>query len=190
MSLLLDSYENNVDDTETKILHLKTIVEESQIRFKNPNKFKFEPLYLDLDAFVFDEGYLDQFIEFNEEDFYKVFSNIVHNALNHGFTKSSVDYCIKTGIFNNPDKEEFVLEISNNGEEFPVGFTYDDLITHGEKSVTSTGTGMGGKDIKDILEKYNAYFELIINKDEEFSVKYILHFPKKTLIDLVYSKDR
>ncbi|GAA4270449.1 N-6 DNA methylase [Hyunsoonleella aestuarii] len=183
MARLLDSFENKDNGSESDIIKLEKLVKEAQRRFKNPKKFKFEKVFIDHDAFASDLGYLDQFIEINKEDFFKVFSNIVCNAVDHGFVDNNKTYAIRTSILNNKEKGEFILEISNNGEPFPERFNYEDLITRGEKSTLSSGTGTGGTDIKDILEKHNAYFELVSDENDEFSVKYILHFPQRTLLD-------
>jgi len=183
MSKLLDSYENNDTSSKPEILKLESLVQEAQNRFKNPIKFKFEKVYIDHNAFSNELGYLDQFIEINKEDFLKVFSNIIFNAVDHGFINEKENYSIRTAIFNGSEKDEFILEISNNGSPLPENFTYKDLITRGEKSTSSKGSGTGGSDIKSILSKYNAYFELISDVNNEFPVKYILHFPKKSIID-------
>lgn len=183
MTKLLDSYENKDTNTKSEVLRLESLVEEAQNRFKNPDKFRFEKIYIDYDAFSSELGYQDQYIDINKEDFFKVFSNIVYNAINHGFTSKKKNYIIRTAIFNGKKNNEFILEISNNGEALPENFTYNDLITRGEKSTTSKGSGTGGSDIKNILSKYKAHFELISNEKEEFPVKYILHFPQNTIID-------
>ncbi|GAA4281950.1 N-6 DNA methylase [Gaetbulibacter aestuarii] len=180
MAKLLDSFENKGSSSRSEILKLSSLVKEAQKRFKNPNRFKFEEVYIDHDAFASDFGYLDQFIEINKEDFFKVFSNIICNAVDHGFTDKDKKYSIRSSIFNNKEKNEFILEISNNGQPMPKEFTYMDLITRGEKSTTSRGTGTGGSDIKDILSNYDVYFELITDDEDEYPVKYVLHFPVRS----------
>tara|TARA_R110002074_G_scaffold226032_1_gene397679 strand:- start:1136 stop:3802 length:2667 start_codon:yes stop_codon:yes gene_type:complete len=186
MTKLLDSYENKDTKTKSEVLRLENIVQEAQNRFKNPDIFRFEKVYIDHDAFASELGYLDQFVDINKEDFFKVFSNIVFNAVDHGFIdekKRNNYYTIRTAILNGTEKNEFILEISNNGESMPENFSYNDLVTRGEKSTSGLGSGTGGSDIKNILVKYNAYFELFSDENDGFPVKYILHFPQKTIID-------
>lgn len=176
MNALLKSLDNEKSEIRREKKSLDQLVSTALKRFNNPDKFKFSDTFKDDASFVTEKGYVHNFIEMSKEDFLNIFSNIINNAY-HGFTDPSKEYVVATSIMNDFEKRELILEISNNGDPMPEGFTYNKLITRGEKSSRSSGTGIGGSDIKQVLEKHNAYFEIISDPEDAFPVKYILHFP-------------
>ncbi|WP_158407692.1 N-6 DNA methylase [Dokdonia sp. MED134] len=176
MNTLLKSLDNEKKQVKVEKMSLDKLVSSALRRFNSLDNFKFSKTYKDESSFVTEKGYFNAEIEMNKEDFLIVFSNIINNAY-HGFTDPSKEYVIATSIMNDFEKGELILEISNNGDPMPEGFTYNKLITRGEKSSRSSGTGIGGSDIKQVLEKHNAYFEIISDPEDAFPIKYILHFP-------------
>jgi len=70
-----------------------------------------------------------------------------------------------------------ILEIKNNGKPMAEGFGYKELTTKGEKTIGSNGTGLGGFDIKSIVESYGGGFDLLTDFNDSFPVTYILRFP-------------
>ncbi|TVZ23775.1 type I restriction enzyme M protein [Dokdonia sp. Hel_I_63] len=176
MNTLLKSLDNEKKQVKVEKMSLDKLVSSALRRFNSLDNFKFTKPYKDESSFVTEKGYFNAEIEMNKDDFFNIFSNIISNA-NHGFTNSSKEYVIATSIMNDFEKGELILEISNNGDPMPEGFTYNKLITRGEKNSRSSGTGIGGADIKQTLEKHNAYFEIISDPEDAFPVKYSLHFP-------------
>ena len=67
----------------------------------------------------------------------------------------------------------------------PENFTFQRLITRGEKTTDSKGTGIGGADIKRIVTAYKGEFELINNSKSLFPVVYKISLPisKKNIED-------
>lgn len=182
MNHLLNSFEANsaISEGEKEKNDLIELIKECQNRFKNPEIFSFEKLYVDDHSFIDFSGYRTHpAISFNKEDFFKVFSNIVSNAKDHGFKNQKSGNKIRCSLSHDIDKNEFILEISNNGEPFPDSFLYKELITKGEKTSDSLGSGMGGADIKAILNYYDASFEIVNDSQKSFPVMYVLRFPNK-----------
>lgn len=180
MNHLLNSFEENsaINHDEKERNNLIDLIKESQNRFKDPDMFRFDKLYIDVESFIDGAGYRQQpIIIFNKEDFFKVFSNIVSNAKDHGFKNKNSGNIIRCSLSNDFNKKIYVLEISNNGEPFPQSFLYKELITRGEKTSDSKGSGMGGADIKTLLNYYNATFQIVNKSEENFPVTYILKFP-------------
>ena len=96
----------------------------------------------------------------------------------HGFKDSDKQYIIQSSISFLEDNEGyFVLDVSNNGRPLPEEFTFKHLTTRGEKTTDSNGAGIGGADIKDIVDKYNGKFELINDSKSTFPVTYRISFP-------------
>lgn len=165
-----------------KQLDLYKLVQEAQNRFKNPDIYEFEKTYFDAESFtVGDDSVLAPIVSIDEDDFYRVFSNIISNAIDHGFKDSSKKYSVRTSISFEENDGMCILEISNNGKAIAKDFTLKELTTRGEKTTDSTGTGMGGADIKDILKNYNGKLDLTNIVSEEFAVTYIVKLPLFTI---------
>lgn len=177
MSSLLTPKKDRVNSNRVKEqVRIMELIEEAQKRFKNNELFIFEKLYLDEESFKWNGKINEPTVEIDKEDFFVLFSNVVSNAVDHGFVGSK-RYIIRTVLSYNSEGKECVLEISNNGKPFPDKFSLKDLITRGEKTSNSKGTGVGGADINDVVKKYDWAFELIGNDEGEFPVKYIFKFP-------------
>jgi type I restriction enzyme M protein len=148
----------------------------AQGKFKNEERFLFEQTKIDEAAFIDDSDQNFQpFINIGIDDFNNIFSNIVTNALDHGFRDEKKKYVIRT--FIGLENDMCVLEVSNNGKSIDPSFKLINLITRGEKTTDSLGIGSGGADINLIVEKYKGKFDLENNQENEFPVKYILKFP-------------
>jgi type I restriction enzyme M protein len=178
MSKLLSSFENEHHVEEIEKNDLFKLVTEAQNRFKNTDKFKFEKVHFDRDSFtMFDGTVLNAQVFISEDDFYIIFSNIISNAMDHGFKDETKKYSIKTSISYNDKEKLCVLEVSNNGAPMAKGFTLKHLITRGEKTTDSYGTGMGGADIKNILAKYGGTLDVLNLENELFPITYIINIP-------------
>lgn len=167
-----------------KELDLFKLVEDAQIRFQNAQIFQFEEVYFDKDSFAFgdqDDNIRASIVSIDEDDFYRIFSNIVSNAIDHGFKDNSKKYSIRTSITFDEQERMCILEVSNNGRPMPQKFTLKDLTTSGEKTTDSRGTGMGGADIKNILKKYGGTLDLNNIETDEFPVTYIIKLPLFTI---------
>ncbi len=145
-------------------------------KFKNEDHFVFDEIEFDSVTLVDENN--NQFqplINISTEDYNILFSNIITNAIKHGFSNSVRKNVIKTYI--GYDNGMCLIEFSNNGKPIAEGFSLKHLTTRGEKTTDSNGIGSGGADIKYIVDKYNGELDLINNPLEEFPVKYILKFP-------------
>jgi type I restriction enzyme M protein len=181
MSKLLSSFETSNGDTLAKEHNLLELVEEAQNRFKNPELFQFEKVYFDENSFAFGDDYRAPLITIDEDDFYRIFSNIISNAIDHGFKELSKEYSIRTAITFDEKERMCILEVSNNGKAIPKDFTLKDLTTSGEKTTDSKGSGMGGADIKNILKKYDGKLDISNTETEEFKVTYSISLPLFTI---------
>lgn len=173
---------SDTSNQNVKELDLYQLVQEAQNRFKNPDIYEFEKTYFDTESFTLgDDSVLAPIVSIDEDDFYRVFSNIISNAIDHGFQDDSKKYSIRTSISFDENDRMCILEISNNGKAIAKDFTLKDLTTRGEKTTNSKGTGMGGADIKDILKNYNGNLDLTNMISEEFAVTYIVKLPLLTI---------
>lgn len=119
-------------------------------------------------------------VTISEASLSRVFKNILVNAVKHGFVdETREDYCVKinvslceiaTGI------EGVQISISNNGMPLSNQISADEIFTWG---VSSNGTGIGGYEIKGIIEANGGIVDFEANpKDKSgFYVKYIIKLP-------------
>ncbi|MBK9300615.1 MAG: GHKL domain-containing protein [Bacteroidetes bacterium] len=181
LSKLLNVDSFNTIDNNVEILNLSELINGAHIRFHTDNiKFEFK-----VDEFSFNNGEEDlpPLIEINIEDFLRMFSNIVSNAITHGF-KNSDGNIIRSSISYDDINEKCVLEVSNNGMPMPEKFTFQHLTTRGEKTTDSKGTGIGGADIKDIVIKNKGSFEII--KDATSIFQLLIKSVSQLLNNLAY----
>ncbi len=181
LSKLLETDKESLNSSKVECLNLIDLVKGAHKLF-HQDTFEFE-LEIDKNSFGSNEKDINPLIDINKEDFSKLFSNIVSNAIDHGF-KNTNGNIIRSLISYDTAKESCLLEVSNNGIPIPEKFSFQHLTTRGEKTTDSKGTGIGGADIKDIVAKYNGEFGLIKDVDSPFPVTYKISFPiSKTIIE-------
>lgn len=181
MSNILTDFDAVKSDSLNEIIDLVSIINEAQNRTKKPELFVFEKLFTDVELLEHDTDIktyaFPPLARFNKEDFYSIFSNIVSNAINHGFTEKKKKYTIRTSIKPDYEKKLWIIEIENNGNPIPANFTFERLKIRGEKTTNSTGNGIGGNDIYKLLKKHQSSFELLTDNNNEFTVKYQIKIP-------------
>jgi len=155
-------------------VNLKEFISSFQQEFTFDRKFRYEFSIDELSFRTQDLKIVRPIISIDPQQLKKAFSNIVINALEHGF-KGTEDYIILFDLWL--EEKELHLEVSNNGEPMAEGFGLTELTTRGEKTLDSQGTGLGGYDLKAILAQYQAQLSLDNNPQDEFPVVYQITFP-------------
>lgn len=177
--VLLSLDENNESVDPVGKYEVQKLIKEAQARYGNPTIFEFLETFFDSASF----DSVEPEINIAENDFYTLFSNIISNAINHGFKNSTKHNLVRVCLSYNASTNSCEIEISNNGKPIPEQFTLQHLTTRGEKTTDSNGRGIGGADIKVIVEKYNGYFDLVTDEDSDFPVTYIIGFPQLRQIE-------
>ncbi len=121
-----------------------------------------------------------------KEDFFQVLDNIVANAKRYGFTEERPDYCICFEMEDIRDSKNpmVAIHVKNNGNHLPAGIKPEQVFMYGEGS--SQGTGIGGWQIKQIVEGMGGKVELRTYEDNEegFTIDYVLSFPDTSVVIL------
>jgi type I restriction enzyme M protein len=184
LNKLLESVLVETASYKAEKFNIIQLVKEAQMRFKQEDIFVFDEIFFDKSSF--DEGGVisEPKILISEEDFYNLFSNIITNAVDHGFKDSVKHNRIKILLSYDKLTEMVKLEIANNGWPIDEAFTLKHLTTKGEKTSDSNGTGTGGSDINDLINKHKGKFDIINLKEEDFSVTYVIEFPLAKIDDL------
>lgn len=178
MSMLLTSADEQIVTSRPIEVDLIELIKEAQSRFTNNEIFHFENLHIDLESFSQDgDGQIAPIIQIDPEDFYRIFSNIISNAVDHGFKNKVGNNLIRTSLSFDAENLYCILEVSNNGKKMAPSFTVKHLTTRGEKTTDSTGAGIGGADIKSILDKYQGTVTLKNENESTFPVTYEIGLP-------------
>lgn len=132
--------------------------------------------------YVVEMGKALDYVEFSEDALSIIVDNIVSNAVAHGFKDPDKDYTIRFEF--KPIGTSYVLSISNNGEAIPSRINPDEIFIWGNTSGGKDHAGIGGYQVKDLMEEFSGKAEIISTPDEEYTVTYKLTFTKTNLLDV------
>lgn len=116
-------------------------------------------------------------IRFPKEAFQIILDNISSNACSHGFKGREKEKNI-IQIMMEIKGQDLIVQVSNNGKPMPVKMTAEKVFTYGdttEEGIDEHG-GLGGYQIKDLMERFSGEVELELNAEAEFPVTYKLVF--------------
>ncbi len=119
---------------------------------------------------------------FSKEALTIIFENIVSNAVAHGFTDPDKEYVIHFDF--KAEGSNYILFISNNGAPLPAFKDPSEVFIWGKTNGGKEHAGIGGYQIKDLMEHFDGKAEIISTPDEEFTVTYKLTFTKTNLLDI------
>ena len=110
-----------------------------------------------------------------------LFDNILTNAHKHGFKSKEKGNEVVINLTE--VEEELVIEVKNNGAPFPKNFDKENFISKYSTADTKSGTGLGGYDVHRIAELFgNPDWELILNDDPIYRVKFKFNFPTHLIV--------
>ena len=106
--------------------------------------------------------------------------NLLTNANKYGFKKKTAGNEV---VFELKEVDDFLsMEVRNNGNPFPKNFDKEKFITKYSTADSKSGSGLGGYDIHRIATVFkNADWELVLNEDFIYPVKFKFQFPIKLI---------
>lgn len=106
--------------------------------------------------------------------------NLLTNAHKYGFDKKASGNEV---VFELTEVDDFLsLEVRNNGKPFPKNFDREKFITKYSTADLKSGSGLGGYDIHRIVSVFeNPHWELDLNSDPIYPVKFKFQFPIKSI---------
>ena len=108
-------------------------------------------------------------------DLFKILiSNIFENAHKHGFRSKSESNVVTVEVFQ--VLGSLTIGIVNNGTPFPKDFTQEQF-EQKYTSTDSTSTGMGGYDVKRIIEYFGGNYALLFEGMARQSVEFLINIP-------------
>ncbi len=125
--------------------------------------------------YILKKGDPIEFVSFSPEALTIVFDNIVSNACSHGFTDNNAKNAIRIELFS--EGSNYIVTIANNGKPIHEKISQSDIFTYGISSKSGKGHfGIGGYEIKKLMQDFNGDAEVISTPSEEFAVSYRLIF--------------
>ena len=117
-----------------------------------------------------------EYIKFPKAALSTIFDNIVSNACAHGFAgREGVENIIRIEI--DSDGTDYIVEISNNGQPLDPAMSTEGVTTYGQTSGdTMTHSGIGGYEVKRLMEEFGDKVEIIADANSDFPIKYRLVF--------------
>lgn len=104
------------------------------------------------------------FVDIAPLDLDRIVSNIINNAVEHGFTNSDrSDYQIDINLSVVPERDMFQIDFSNNGTPLPKGMDKERYGLLGEKAGRTGKTGQGGYIVKSIVEDYKGDYDIFMD---------------------------
>ena len=132
--------------------------------------------------FLLRKGDVMDYIDFSEEALQIILDCIVTNAVAHGFTNPEKKYVIRMDF--EAQGSNYVLSVSNNGDPLPADKKPEEVFIWGETTGGKTHAGIGGYQIRNLMEEFGGKVELISTPDDEFTVTYKLTFTKTNLMEV------
>lgn len=116
----------------------------------------------------------------NSTLFKTLLDNLLTNASKYGFDKKEVGNEV---VIELTEVEDILsVDVRNNGKPFPKNFDREKFITKYSTADTSSGSGLGGYDIHRIaIDFKNSEWELSLNEDPFYPVKFKFQFPIKLI---------
>ena len=126
--------------------------------------------------FILKQGDPIEYVKFPKRALTQIFDNIVSNACAHGFVgREEANNIIKIEIDN--VGSDYIVSVSNNGEPLDTGMKCEEITIYGQTSGdTNKHFGIGGYEIKRLMEEFGDSLEIVSEPDAEFTVTYKLIF--------------
>lgn len=176
MTEVLEKGENGfvVEEFEKSIISLSDV--NSLINELSSNGFNFKIKKLSLKG----EKMKERGIEGNKVLLKTLIDNLLTNAHKYGFEQKSAGNEV---VLELKEVDDFLtMEVRNNGKPFPRNFDREKFITKYSTADTNSGSGLGGYDINRIASEFkNPDWELILNSDPIYPVKFKFQFPIKLI---------
>ena len=116
-------------------------------------------------------------VSIGKDNFDVIMENILNNACKHGFIKEE-KHIVKIKLSFDVNCNEYILEISNNGKAMPEHMDTYRYGIRGEKGGPTANTGLGGYQIRTIVEHFKGSYEVVNDPSSVFPVKIIIKLPK------------
>lgn len=132
--------------------------------------------------YILKKGDPIEYVKFPKRALTQIFDNIVSNACAHGFVgREEAQNIVRIEI--STIGSDYIVSISNNGEPLDAGMKCDEITIYGQTSGdTNKHFGIGGYEIKRLMEEFGDNLEIVSEPNAEFTVTYKLIFHDTNII--------
>jgi type I restriction enzyme M protein len=108
-----------------------------------------------------------------------IFTNLVDNAIRHGFTTKDKKYTVQFRVGLSSDQQEVIIIYKNDGQAFPDNFSFEDFIGYGNYAGETGHSGIGGYLIHQIIDNHNGNisYRTKIDRRDPFKVQFEITLP-------------
>lgn len=134
------------------------------------------------EGLIVEAGEPREWVKFPCEALSIIFDNIISNACSHGFSgRENIENIIKIEIRS--EGSDYILSIANNGNKMYPSYTEKDVFTYGRTSLSkSEHSGIGGYQVKKLMQEFGGTASVIVSNDDEFPVTYELRFTETNIV--------
>ena len=130
---------------------------------------------------VLKKGEPIEYVRFPKEALTIIFNNIISNACAHGFRGIEGENIVRIDITN--VGSDYIVSVSNNGKPLDRGMNPEHVTIYGKTSGdTNKHFGIGGYEIKRLMEEFGDNVEIVSDPNAEFTVTYKLIFHDTNII--------
>ncbi|MBX2980495.1 MAG: N-6 DNA methylase [Flavobacteriales bacterium] len=96
----------------------------------------------------------------DKEQFALVIHNLLTNMAKHSGASDAESVCVRIDVSHRAEgaRRWLAIQVENNGEPFPDGFTHEDLVTPGKLGDPAKGSGLGGFLMDRIIANHGGRF--------------------------------
>jgi len=96
----------------------------------------------------------------DKDQFTLVIQNLFTNMVKHSGASAAGIVCVRIDVSHRAEgaRRWLVIQVENNGEPFPPGFTHEDLVTPGKLGDPAKGSGLGGFLMDRIIANHGGRF--------------------------------
>lgn len=164
------------DELEYDIISFPEFIADYISKHESP-LFNYETELVDAEQLILNRK---RCVKFPREALITILDNIVSNACAHGFIGRDNNNLIK--IVMELEHDQMFLRVSNNGCPINNTLKEDDIFTWGRTSQVGFHSGIGGAEIKYLMDSYqknipsNERVRMIFDDSSDFPVQYVLKF--------------
>jgi type I restriction enzyme M protein len=176
-----------IDDDIKEVVDINTLLEEAKmLGISDSSLYRVEYIYnkesfcLPISDLNQDNIYVDPKSYISKNHFFKLYSNLLSNAINHGFKPREKVYTFRVELLFTKDKSIsncLTIVFSNNGSPMPPGMA-DKYCIRGAKAGESANKGLGSYQVCKIVRSYfGGELNIFDEPNNEFPVKIEIKIP-------------
>ena len=122
-------------------------------------------------------GLIKFYVQANEALLNRLFDNILDNSARHGFANTRTEQNRVRIWVHSSFGDKLIIAIHNNGAPLPDGWEVDRLFIRGAKAGSTGRSGIGGYEVKEIVDYFNGSITVKPSNLNGYTVAYVITLP-------------